>query len=301
MKHDRSKSLSNLLLVLAGTLILAFGTAIFIIPYQLITGGVVGYGIVISAWIGNSFLTLDLIVTILTWTLFFVGLLFLGWDFAGKTLLATAVYPIALSAFLRLSDPNVCGGFFYLQGSAYADIALLVATLLGGALIGVGCAVTFRGGGSTGGVDILAFVLCKKLPRLKHTTVIFVLDAIGIVFGLIVLRDLVLSLLGAASAFAAVWMIDRVFLGGSRAYVAQIVSEHCVEINRAVIERLERTTTILTAQGGFSGREKRVVMLSFSMRQYAELMRMVKEIDRNAFVTVYRAHAVNGEGWSDLA
>jgi uncharacterized membrane-anchored protein YitT (DUF2179 family) len=128
--------------------------------------------------------------------------------------------------------------------------------------------------------------------------VIFAVDSAVILAGVFVLQDLVLCLLGILSAFVASVMVDRVFLGGNRAFVAMIVSDRADEINAAVIESLERTTTLLDGKGGYTGAPKRVVMVTFTMTQYAELMRIVNRLDKRAFVTVYRAHEINGEGWT---
>ena len=79
---------------------------------------------------------------------------------------------------------------------------------------------------------------------------------------------------------------------------AQIVTDKGEEITQAVIQKMERTTTVLNAKGGFSGEEKQLVLVSFNMRQYAELIRLVNDVDPTAFVTVRRAHEINGEGWT---
>ena len=93
----------NISLVVLGTLILAFGTAIFIIPMNIVAGGVSGLAIILKAIIPIEFITVDLIVFVLTWTLFFIGLFILGRAFAIKTLLSSIIYPPAISLFLLLT------------------------------------------------------------------------------------------------------------------------------------------------------------------------------------------------------
>ena len=301
MKYTKAEwllLLKNILLTVAGTLILAAGTAIFVLPFDLVAGGVSGLAIIINRLIPVEFITIDLIVTVLTWGLFFVGLIVLGKGFAMKTLISSIVYPVGISVFLKLVDPHVFGGFFSLQNSAHSDIALLLGATLGGVLVGAGCAITFLGGGSTGGVDILAFTLCKIFKKWKSSVVIFVIDASIVVLGMFLIGDFVLSLLGILSAFISAVVVDKVFLGSSRAFIAQIVTDKYDEINTRVIEKLERTTTIFDATGGYSGTEKKMVMVSFTMGQYAELVSIVNKTDKYAFVTIHRAHEINGEGWT---
>ena len=297
-KTDLLKALRNMLLVIGGTLILAFGTAVFILPFNMVVGGVSGLSIIIKQFLPWEFITIDLVITVITWLLFIVGFFGQGKSFALKTLVSTIVYPIGVSLFLRLADPSVLGGFFYLQGSQHTEITLILAAAVGGALIGTGCAIAFLGGGSTGGVDIIALLLCKVFRRLKSSVSFFLVDSAIIALGVFASKDLVLSLIGILSVLISAIMVDKVFLGGGRAFVAHIVTDKYEEVSRAVIERLDRTTTVFDAVGGYSGESKKIVMVSFTMRQYAELMAIMKKIDKNAFITIHKAHEINGEGWT---
>lgn len=291
------RELWNLFLVIAGTVILALGTGIFIVPFDLVTGGVSGISIVLEKLLPFA-LSVDFYIAVITWLLFFLGLLTLGRSFALKTLVSAIVYPPVLSLSLKLVDPNVLGGFFYLEGSSYQDISILLAAIFGGIFVGAGCAITFLGGGSTGGTDILAFMICKVFKRLKSSVVIFVIDALVVVLGMFAINDLVISLLGISSAFICALVVDYVFLGSSKAFVAQIISNQYEQINQEVIGRLDRTTTIWEAEGGYSRHPKKVVMVSFTMNEYSELLNIIQHVDRNAFVTISSAHEINGEGWT---
>ncbi len=291
--------IKNTLTVVFGTVLLAFGTGVFLVPFDLVTGGMSGLAISLVNFIPIDFLTVDVYVTILTWTLFILGWIFLGSDFTFKTFISALVYPIALSLFMKLPSPNVLGGFFNLGGSVqYGQIALILAALFGGVFVGAGCAVTFRGGGSTGGTDILAFIICKYIKKLKSSHVIFVVDASIILFGMLAIGDLVLCLVGIVSAFVAALVIDKIFLGESQAFIAHIISDKYEEINRLIIDKLDRTSTIITAQGGYSGADKKMIMVSFTMRQYPTFETFIRSVDRDAFITVHRAHEINGEGWT---
>lgn len=290
--------LKNIILVITGTLILAFGTAVFIIPFDLVAGGVSGISIIINKILPFEFITIDMLVTVITWSLFFIGLAFLGRNFALKTLISSAVYTVGISVFLKLVSPDVMRGFFYLQGSEYSQISVLLAAIFGGVCVGAGCALTFLGGGSTGGVDVLAFILCKLFKNWKSPKVIFIIDALTVIFGMFVIEDLVISLLGITSAFISASVIDKIFLGESSAFIAQIVSDKYDEINDRVINLLGRTTTLTDVIGGYSKKEKKMIMVSFTMNQYTEIINIINKIDKNAFVTIHRAHEINGEGWT---
>ena len=292
--------IKNVSLVVLGTLVLAFGTAVFILPMNIVSGGMSGLAIVIDLLLPFEFITIDMIVFALTWILFFIGLIFLGRAFALKTLISAIIYPFAISLFLKLVDPGVMNGFFYLAGYEHVDLALILCASVGGVFVGLGCALTFIGGGSTGGVDIVSFAICKFFPRLKSSTVIFVVDAIIVVLGMFALKNLVISMLGILSALIMAMMIDRVFLGGRAAFVAHIVTDKPEEINQQIIKKLDRTTTIVDAIGGYSHEGKKLLLISFNMSQYADLLSIISKCDPRAFVIINRAHEISGEGWVEL-
>ena len=295
-KKDAVHQLKNMFLVIFGTAVLAFGTAVFIEPYNLVTGGVSGLAIVLADFVPLE-LDFHFYYTVITWVLFFLGLLLLGKDFAIKTLLSTVFCPVFVSLFSHLVEQQTLNGMFVMQNSQYQDIAVLLAAVCGGACVGAGCAITFIAGGSTGGVDILAFLLIKVFKKIKSSHLIFAIDAAIVVMGFFV-NDIVISLLGIISAFICAAVIDRVFLGNEQAYVAQIVSEKSAEISRGVIERLDRTATIVDVVGAYSGEDKKMMIVSFSMREYSDLMAIINKEDPQAFMTISRAHENHGEGWT---
>lgn len=297
-KKEILTSIKNIFLVVIGTLLLALGTAVFIMPFDLVAGGVSSIAIILDKLIPLEFLTVERMITLLTWALFFMGLFILGKAFALKTLVSTIVYPIGISIFVKLVNPDILGGFFYLQGTEYSDVAILLAALFGGVFIGAGCALAFIGGGSTGGTDILAFIICKIFKRLKSSVVIFVTDAATVILGMFIIKNLVVSLLGIITAFIGAVVIDKMFLGESKAFIAQIISDRYEEINNLIINKLERTTTIVDVTGGYSGEVKKMVIISFTMREYTEIINIINKTDKDAFITVHRAHEINGEGWT---
>ncbi len=306
-KSEILLQLKNHGLVILGTLVLAFGCAIFILPFKLVSGGVTGLSIVIDNILGIPAINLpfvgeipfvDVIVAVITWTLFFLGIIVLGWDFSIKTLASTIIYPIALPLFGLLVSPDVLNGVFDLTSSEYASIGLILSALFGGLCVGAGCALTFLGGGSTGGIDIIAFIICKYMKRWKSSTVIFAVDATTVLLGLFVIKDLILTLLGVISAWIAAMVIDKIFIGSEKAFTAQIVTPKFEEMNLAIREEVRRTTTMFVAYGGYSREAKTVLSVTFTMRQYADLMTVIKRIDPKAFVSISRAHEINGEGFT---
>lgn len=290
--------IKKLIYVAVGTLSIALGTAIFLVPFNLVAGGMSGIAIVVTKLANVEFLTVDMVITILTWVTFFLGLLLLGKSFALKTLVSTILYPISFKVCSSLTAPDVLGGYFNLTSSENQQIALLISAVVGGVLVGLGCALAFLGGGSTGGTDIIALLVCKVFPRIKSSQAVLLVDSLVVISGLFVVKDFLVSMLGIFSIMVMSVMIDRVFLGSSTAFVAEIVTSNHEPITKAVINEMDRTTTVVDGVGGFSGRAKKLVKVSFTMREYSELIRIVNRYDSRAFVTVYKAHEVSGHGFS---
>ena len=303
-KREWLRFAKNTGFIFLGTFILAFGITMFIFPFNLVTGGISGLGIILSkAFAGVPLLAgigPDVYSSVINWILFAIGFIVLGKDFAMKTLVSTIVYPFALFVCELLVKESSLSYLLDLSTypQEYYTVALIVATIFGGACIGMGCAFTFLGGGSTGGVDVIALTLSKYVKSIKSSVAFFVCDAIIIVIGMFAIENILLSLLGIVSALICAISIDKLFLGESRAFIAHVVSDKYVEINRAVINRMERTTTIVDAIGGFSGEDKKMVIITFDMHQYPLFTQIISEIDKSAFVTVHKAHEINGEGWT---
>ena len=298
-------NLKNASLVLLGTLIVSLGVGLFMIPFKLVTGGVSGIAIIVYSLISGTnlpeFVTVEICASVINWVLFLFGFFLLGKSFAAKTLIFTIFYPIFLMGASYLASDAVFGGFFNLAGEAYSDFAQiipLISAVFGGAFLGIGVALTFLGGGSSGGIDVITLTLCKYFKKLRSSYVFFCIDSTIILVGVFVVNNLVYSLLGIVCAFVTAISIDRIFPGSHGAFIAEVITEKQEQLSRSIIERLHRTTTVLNSTGGYSGKERKLVRIVFAMREYNELFAIIADVDPKAFVTVHRAYEINGEGWS---
>ena len=312
-KRAVKREIINLLYVILGAGALAVAVGMFLKPFNLVTGGVSGLSIAlfnltkplpIFEIAGHDY-TMEIYTAVITWTLFFIGWIFLGKRFALKTLVSSACFTAFLPIVTTFSMSDAFfKGFFNLQnkvdstvvGSQYA--LAIIAAVFGGVLIGVGCALTFRGGGSTGGLDILALIVVKCAKRVKSSVMVFVFDASVVVFGIFAVGDFIMSLLGITSAFVVAFVIDKVFIGEKKAFIANIISDEHTKIRKAIISKLDRTCTIIEAKGGYTDVKRPIIMVSFTMPEYAALLAIVDSIDKNAFITIHRAQEINGEGFT---
>ncbi len=207
LKSETSKEkVKSFLLIFFGTLVLALGSTAFLIPFELVSGGITGLAIIISELFGDGVRGIELTIAALSWIAFFSGLFFLGKSFALKTLLSTALYPVFISALLRLGAD---GAFSFLH-KIY--LGMPIAAIVGGAVVGLGCALSFLGGGSTGGVDILALVIEKKTSGVKLSKILLCIDSAIILAGALVISDITLTFLGILSALTSALAVEIVFL-----------------------------------------------------------------------------------------
>ncbi len=295
-KRNLLTQIKNFGLILIGTFILAFGTEVFINQSSLIMGGMSGVAIILDYIIPSQESNFELYITILTWFFFLLSLIVIGWDFTVKTLISAIFYPIFiyLCSFIIDKDINFLNGFFIIE-SEYKEI---LSCIFGGAMVGAGCAIALLGGGSTGGVDVIATICCKYNKKLVEAKIIFLLDATIDLIGMFVIKDFALSLLGIAAAFISSTVIEKLFLGPNTSFIAEVITEYPDEINAAIINKLDRTTTIIQVVGGYSKKNKTMLLISFTMKNYENFRYILKETDPRAFVLIHKAYEITGEGWT---
>ncbi len=270
--------------VLLGNLMMAFAYSVFVIPNNIPCGGTGGIGIVLQ-----GFFDIDPthILTILTWALFFLGLITLGKEFALKTLPCTVLYPVFTYMFNSIGP---------LQEAAYALNSPLLAALFAGALYGVSSGLIFKVGGSSGGVDIPALLISKK-THMSVEKVIFLGDLFFIILGIFTI-GFTNSLLAVLLCFISMEAIDRVTFGGSSTMLIYIISEHHMEeINDHILTKFERGTTIIPSIGGYTNSPKKMIQAVISRSEYIDIEDFVNKCDPNAFVIVINAKDTFGEGF----
>lgn len=303
--------LKNLLipnfLVFIGSIVLAIGNAIFLVELNIVTGGLNGIGIIIQHFVdqaGLNFQIIDIFVFAATWILWFFGLKFLGKEFALKTLLSSIVYPITFAIALRIPFfQQLSLDLAYVNGVIPAADAvpevgrILLCGIFGGVTVGGGLALTFLGGGSTGGIDIITFLIEKHL-RIKQSISLLVIDGTIVICGMFLIpNNFISGLCGVIAATITASVIEIVYVGAQSCYIVDIISDYCDDISKFAQEKLQRGTTIITAYGGYQGVERSILRIVIPKAQYYKLRQAIKDIDPKAFVTYTQTNAVFGEGF----
>ena len=285
------KQTSNYVAVILGTFLLAFGSVIFLTKAELVAGGISGIAIIIQHFV--SVAIYDYLVAGLTVFFWLLGLIFLGKDFALKTALSSALYIGFTFLFKRVPFFDELAATF--AGNQEAG-NLILCGIFGGVFIGGGVAITFLGGGSTGGVDVVQ-VLLSKYAGLKESISGFLIDALIIVVGMATMQLWVAALCGILSSFVTAVLIEIVYIKNQTAYQVDIISDKWKEISRYAQDELERGATIIRAEGGYKGEERVILRVVFDKLQYEKIKRYIASVDPKAFVTYTQTNAVFGEGF----
>lgn len=274
------KHLLNILLILLGNLLLVIGVGVFILPFNILSGGVAGVAVALDPILN---IDRELVINGVIIGFFIVGWIILGKGFAVKTVLSSIAYPI----FLTILTP-------YFPS---LDLNPFIASIYGGLVCGVGIGLVMRCGASTGGMDIPPMIL-NKLFNFKISSCVMIIDALTVLLG-IYAYNIEAVLIGLFSVFTTSFAIDKVLsFGGSSSKAVWIISDYYKEIIDEIGKVLDRGTTITEGRGGYTNVEKPVVLCVVSSSQYPQLIEIIHKYDEKAFVFATDATDVRGEGFS---
>ena len=266
--------------VVAGNAVLALAVSMFILPYDILSGGVAGIAVALQPLIP---LPVTLMVNLLVVGLFILGACFLGKEFAMKTILSSLIYPVFLT--------------FFSGRVPVLDLDPILASLYGGLLGGMGVGMALRTGASTGGMDIPPLIV-HKLTHIEIAKLVLITDALTVLLGAFT-YGLEAVLIGFVAVWASSVAIDKVLMfGGQQAKAIQIISDQYEQIIERIHSELERGTTLIEAQGGYTHEKRKIVLVVITKNQYPALMEMVTAIDKEAFVIANDTHEVKGFGFS---
>jgi uncharacterized membrane-anchored protein YitT (DUF2179 family) len=277
IQHQRlskAKIIKRATAIFIGAVLMAVGLEIFLVPNNVIDGGITGISIMLSHITGFP---LGIFIFLLNLPFFFMGYKQIGKTFSISTLFGI----IVLSIFTSLFHPV----------PAFTE-DILLATIFGGMILGTGVGLVIRYGGALDGTEILAILLNKKLPFSVGEIImffnIFILGAAGFVF---TWDRAMYSILAYVIAFKT---IDVVIKGLDESKSAWIISDNSEAIGNAIMNRLGRGVTYLSGEGAFSGDDKKVIFCVITRLEEAKLKEIVEENDPNAFLAIADMAEVRG-------
>ncbi|MCI5867976.1 MAG: YitT family protein [Dorea sp.] len=281
MKENWKKSIVTLIGVLAGNVILAFTVAAFVVPHGIIMGGATGIGLTITHYFPMNLSAVIFVVNIL---LFILGALTLGKKFAFTTIISTFVYPMFLSVIQAI------------PGIDQLTDNVLLASLYGGALLGLGIGMVVRVGASTGGTDILALVF-NKWFHAPVAVLMYIVDFTVLVFQ-IFFSDSEQILYGILCLILSTTVLNRVMLMGKSQIQLFIVSEKYKEIKERVLKEIDAGVTMVDIETGYGEKRQQGVLCVVQNRKLYSVKEMIQTIDPKAFITITQINEVRGRGFT---
>jgi uncharacterized membrane-anchored protein YitT (DUF2179 family) len=274
------------LLILVGTAGVAFSIQCLYDPSGLVTGGFSGIAIIVknlTAGIYDGGIPLWLTNTVLNIPVFLVAFVKLGKRFVGRTLLGT----VLLSAWLYIIPPvNLAQG------------DLLLAAVFGGVFSGAGMGLVLRANATTGGTDMVASLIHRRVRHYNIAQIMQVLDGSIVVLGFFVF-GLRASLYAIVAIYVTTQVSDAILEGFKFSKAAYIITDHYEEIAKLLMEELDRGATGLKATGMYTGKERCVLYCVVSKKQIVSVKELVVRVDPQAFIIVSDVREVLGEGFLD--
>lgn len=269
-----------------GTFLMAASLVLFLEPNTIAPGGVTGLAIVIQKVSGIPIDVTNLVINI---PLFIIGVITLGAAFGVKTVYGTFM----LSFFIRIL-------IIFLGQNINVTQDLLLASIYGGVLMGIGIGFVFRSGGTTGGTDLAGTILHKFIPSLSIAKLMMIIDLVIVATAGIVNKNIETSLYSIIALYVLVKVADFIVEGLNYAKAFQIVTDYPDEISKEIINKLGRGVTALKGKGMYTGKEKDVLLCVVNRAQVSKLKEIVYSVDKRAFMMVSTIHEVLGEGFTEI-
>lgn len=273
-RQKRLRLIKKYIMLFIGSIVASVGLEIFLVPNNIIDGGIVGISIMASHLTGIS---LSAFLVMLN-----IPFLYLGYKQIGKT--------FAISTLFSIVSLSYWVDFFHPIAELTND--LFLAAIFGGIIVGIGVGLIIRYGGSLDGTEIVAIILDKRTGFSVGEIImffnLFILSSAGLVFS----WDK--AMYSLVAYFIAYKVIDITIEGLDESKAVMIVSDYPDEIADALMARLGRGVTILHGEGGYTKDKKNVLYSVITRLELAKLKAIVDEKDENAFITVNDVHEVMG-------
>jgi uncharacterized membrane-anchored protein YitT (DUF2179 family) len=263
--------------VLIGSGIVAISFNVFLLPNRVASGGVSGISTILDATLGWEPAYVQWAFNI---PLFIAGVVLLGRQYGYKTLAGTIFLPLVV---------------FLTNDVKPWTLDPLLGSLFGGIGVGLGLGIVFRGNASTGGTDLAAQII-HKYTGLSLGTCVALIDGL-IVLSAAIVFDIERGLYALIGLYVTSKTIDLVQVGIGRSKMAMVITNRQDEVREAILNKIDRGVTKLSAYGGYTDQERPIIMCVVDQTEFTKLKQLVQSIDPAAFVIVMDASEVLGEGF----
>ena len=276
----QNEHLASAIQIALGCLLGALAYPLFLVPNHVAPGGLTGLATVLNYLFHWPVGTTSLVMNV---PLFIIGYRAMGRLFVLRSLAATVLFSILIDALplpMMTAQP-------------------LLGALFGGVLLGIGLGLILRGGATTGGTDMVARMIHTRFQHISVGAILFFIDCcVVLMAGFFIEAEY--ALYAFISLYAASKLIDVVMDGLSREKACYVISNQHMRVKEEIMEKLDRGVTVLSAEGGYSGEKRPVLLCVLSAQEVGRLKAIVREADEDAFLFISDAHEVLGEGFRRL-
>lgn len=265
--------------IIIGCILMALGTALFLLPNQLSSGGFAGISTIIyylfNMPLGITMLILNIPLIILT-------IIKVGKEIAIKGIFGTIVLSTFIDIFEKLKPLTE---------------DRLLACIYGGILVGLGTAIVLKANASTGGTDLLSYIVRAFKPHFKTSNLIVIVDTTIVFLNVLFFKEIEIGLYSAIAIYLMGKMIDIVFEGIYFTKTMFIVSNEYKKIAKEIEEKIDRGSTALYGKGMYTREKKMVLWCVASRGEVVRIKQIAQEIDPRAFIVISNAREAWGKGF----
>ena len=271
--------LKKCFMIVSGAILLAIALDLFLIPANIAPGGISGLSIVINhvLKIPVGVLVLVLNIPIFLWSMRYFDYKFLIYSLFGMIVLSVSIDAFD---FIRPVTND-----------------LILSSVYGGALMGVGVGLVFRCGATTGGTEIIAQILKCRFPGFSVGMFVLMIDALIVILAGLVYGRWEVALYSASALYVSAFVVDLIVEGGDFAKMVFVISDKPKEITGKISENMSRGTTALSGSSMYTNTEKTVLMCVVKQYEIGKLKNIIQSVDDSAFVIVSDAREVLGNGF----
>lgn len=277
-------NVKSIALLVVGSIIFGVGAQCFVSPANIAPGGAVGVAMMLNYLFGVPIGMMTLCINI---PLLLMAWKYLSHGLAYRTTVACAISSVVIDFLIAPNLPEYTGD-------------KMLGSLYGGILIGVGMAFIFLSGCTTGGTDIVGYLMQKKMPQIPIGRALLIIDGIVLSVSIVVFKEVDAALFGLICLYAETKVIDTIIYGSDTGSKVTIISKHPEEIANRIITDLDRTATIFHGQGAYSGNKENILVVAVRKSEFDTLKNLIHECDENAFVMVTETSQVYGLGFKDF-
>lgn len=277
---EGAQLLRDYALLVLGALIAGFSFTGFFLPYDIAPGGVSGISTVLAQFLPLSIGTLSFLINV---PLFLMGWRSVGWRFALRSFIAMTLLSLFID-ILPVAD---------LTGN------IMLASVFGGVLMGIGLGMVVRAGATTGGTDMAAKMIHNVIGFVSIPVLLFAIDCCVVLVAAAVF-GVEAALWAMIALYVSSQAMDMLIKGFNTAMQFVIISNHSGEIVARIHREIDRGCTRLMAEGTYSGNPVGTLLCVVSRMEAPRLKKIVAEIDPLAFVTVCNVHEALGEGFTGI-